>query len=223
MPATSDRPSKKLQAGLLPALPSFSLRQLADAWNLDEAFLKDCVRKGVLRAHLLLHGVRGNSNSGQVLLEGYYRLPPASAHILLSGWHPALSDFGHEQGPIQVTKEPNDVLVTLAGSAVSEVDICVLREEAERFEGEHLAGQATEDSEPVRPSQRARESVRAVAALLWDQDSTRNLNIEQMLDRRELTKFGLELAGHRGYTRPILRRWISDLCPNPKAGRPPKN
>jgi hypothetical protein len=197
------------------------VRQLAERWKWDEQDVRDCIRTGALQACVLLHGVYGHAvddpDERLWLDEGHYRLPPVSAAALF-GW----SGGDEELEPLQVIKEP-DLRVTLAGSAVYGAEIRLLREEAERFEREHMAdGVPGEDSNPSRPSQRARESVRAVAALLWQQDATRNLNIRQMIERPELTKC-LELGGHhRGFTHDTIRDWIHDLCPDPKPGRPPK-
>lgn len=219
MSAKRNSPDDKSRAGLLPGLPSYSVRQIAEGLGLDEWDVKDCIRTGALQACVLLHGVYGHAaddpDERLWLDEGHYRLPPASAAALFR-W------FGgdEEQEPLQVIKEP-DLRVTLAGSAVYGADVRVLREEVERFEREHMAdGIPGEDSKPARPSRRARESVRAVAALLWEQNPT--LNIEEMIDRPELTTFGLSLGGHGGFTHDTLRDWIHDLCPYPKPGRPRK-
>jgi hypothetical protein len=128
-----------------------------------------------------------------------------------------------------VAKEPDGIGEIEMGYSAG--DLRVMRQEVERFAREHLGfgrkdpncsqpsqAHTGADSKPLRPSQLARASVRAVAALLWHQNP--ELNIEGMLNRSELRTIGLIRFGHREYETETVRGWIHDLCPNPKPGRP---
>jgi len=72
----------------------------------------------------------------------------------------------------------------------------------------------------LRPDQRHKLAVREVAKKLWQKDP--NKRIADMIFEDEITNV---YAHERDelYTEKTLIRWISDLCPNPKRGRPKKD
>ncbi len=73
----------------------------------------------------------------------------------------------------------------------------------------------------LRSSSVHRERCQAVAATLWKQPATRELTIEDMIDRPEITDFGQQGSP---YTRDTIRNWIKEVAPpeRRKPGRPRK-
>lgn len=227
-PVTAVAAVKSVATGL----PSERLTTLKERWfgmasfNLfpeSSASVEDYLKYGLLTCHVLLTNTRARVGRRTVKLNGHYRVPAEEANKIWS--------HKQEKSTTVVVKEPDGIGEIETGYGAD--DLRVMREEVERFGREHLGfgrkdasdsqpaqSLSGADSKPLRPSQLARESVRAVAALLWEQHPT--LNIQEMIDRPELTRFGLELGKHRGYTRGTLYEWIHDLCPNPKPGRPRK-
>lgn len=62
-----------------------------------------------------------------------------------------------------------------------------------------------------------REAIRQAAKMLWDND--KKLTIVDVINSEEIKK----ALPERGFTHDTLRKWIRDLCPNPKRGRPSNN
>lgn len=72
----------------------------------------------------------------------------------------------------------------------------------------------------LRPSQKHRLAVREVAEKLWKKSP--NMRIEAMINEDEINNIYLHERDEL-YTEKTLRKWICDLCPNPRTGRPKKD
>jgi hypothetical protein len=63
-----------------------------------------------------------------------------------------------------------------------------------------------------------RERCRAIAALLWQQDNTKHLTLEAMVQRPELLEIGCD---GKQYQLDTIKEWIKEQNPNRRPGRRP--
>lgn len=133
--------AQKRQSSRLPALPSFSLRQLAERWKCSEQDVIEYIITGALHAHVLLSGWRGTSakTGAQVFLKGHYGLPLPGADDVLTRPRPKATLRMH---PLDLVAGDGEV-VTIDRLFVRPGDVRVLRQGVERFEAAMRRGEKT--------------------------------------------------------------------------------